>query len=185
MTPSEFKNAREVWGYLSANGWAISQRSVHAHMKDGLLKAGASGLYELKAVQKYASLHLVRKDTRMKVEDEDIQRMIKKAELKYKVEQGRLAEFNRLKEEGRYILREDSDLQMAQMMVIFDAILRQMNQTRAADYIALVDGDEAKVADLIRAMNDDADEVMNECATTKEFNVVFDIDDDETEKEVS
>ena len=78
-------------------------------------------------------------------------------------------------EEGRYILREDAELKMAQMMALVEAGMRQLEQAKAAGYIALVGGDENKVADLIRAIHDDHDELLNECATTKEFFVTFEL----------
>ncbi len=112
--PSEFKNAREVGEYLTANGWKVTPRTVHSHMKKGLLLAGAGGLYGFKAVNKYARLYLERKDTRMRVNAGQLADARAVQEVRKLKAQTELAEFDLDIKKGRFISREDSELQTAQ-----------------------------------------------------------------------
>ncbi len=170
---SEFKNLREVAAFLVSEGWQVSERTVYNHGKEGRIRPNAEGLYTIKAVNKYAAVHLERKETGLKLGDEELQKKKTMAEIAYRTEQAKLAQIKRMAEEGRYIPREDAELKMAQMMALVETGMRQMEQARAAGYISLVGGDENKLADLIRALNEDHDELLNECATSREFEVTF------------
>ena len=170
---SEFKNKREVADYLIEEGWKVSRSTVYKHAAEGRIRPDANGIYTLRAVQKYARLHLMQQDTGQKIDDEELQRKKIMAEVAWKTEQARREKLKRMVEEGLYILREDLHLEFAARTATLEAGLRHMVHSSAGDWIALVDGNEKKVGDLIREINGALDALLNEYATTKEFEVIF------------
>lgn len=173
MEPGEFKSIRKCVEYLFEQGWKISTSSMQRHVKQGLVKPDLpSGGFSRKSILKYAGRHLKMRRTLMRLADEELQRKKTEAEVFKLNEQGKLAQIKRLSEQGRYLLREDVYLELAARTATLEAGLRHMVHSSAGDWIALVDGNDKKVGDLIRDINGALDALLNEYAT-KEFEVIF------------
>jgi phosphotransacetylase len=170
----EFKNLREVATYLRDEGWKVSKSTVYEHSKKGMIRPDVEKKrYSLKAVLKYAQTHLVPLGTVQKKKDEDLQRQKTLAEIERIQEQTRREKINRLKAEGALIEKESVYLELAARGAVLEAGLKGMVQARAGDWVTLVHGDEKKTADLVRELMTEIDLTVNEFATTKEFQVVF------------
>lgn len=169
----EFKNLTEVAAFLKEQGWKVAQRTVYRHGKEGKILSDPSGIYLLKAVQKYARLHLMMTDTRKKIRDDELQRNKTAAEVDKTQEQAKLARFKREILEGKYMPREEVNLELAARAGVLQDGLRYRNRTLASDLIQAVGGDQERVADLIRALDDSDRELLNQYASMKEFEVVF------------
>jgi hypothetical protein len=169
----EFRNLREVAEYLKASGWKVSQSTVYKHGGEGKIRPNQEGVYSLKAVEKYAGIFLVRKETQQKIIDDELQRKKLLAEVEKLSEQARLARIKRLAEEGRYILRDDLELEMAARAASLEAGLKHIVQLRAGDWISVVTGDGKKTGDLIREMNKAIDLILNEFASMREFHIIL------------
>jgi len=175
----EFKNLTEVTSYLKNEGWQVSQSTVYKHGQEGKIRPDIGKAYSLAAVKRYANRFLVLAKTKQTISDEDLQRKKLMAETARVTEQAKLAQIKRMSEEGKYILRSDLFLEMAARAATLEAGLKYMISSKAADWIEMVDGDQKKVGDLIRAMENGLNEGLNEFASTKEFQVVFELDTDQ------
>jgi hypothetical protein len=168
-----FLNRTEVWQFLEKEGWKISKSTLYNHCNEGRLKLNRDGHYTLKAVNRYARTHLELKETGQKIGDEELQRKKTMAEVARITEQAKLAQIKRMAEEGRYIEREQVDLEMAARAATLEAGLKGMVQSRAGEWVALVEGEEKRAGDLVRDMMAVIDQTLNEFATVKEFEVIF------------
>lgn len=173
----EFKNLTEVTGYLKSEGWQVSQSTVYKHGQEGKIRPDVGKVYSLAAVKRYASRYLMWAETKQKIGIEELQLAKYKAEVAWKGEQARRERIKRMAEEGKYILRSDLFLELAARAATLEAGLKYMISARAADLIEMVGGDQKKVGDLIRAMENGLNEGLNEFASTKEFHVVFELNE--------
>ena len=174
MAVTEFKNLRAVARYLAEEGWQVTERTVYNHGKRGLIRPNKdTGIYEIKAVNRYAVTHLPLMETKEKLGAEDLSRKKTMAEVAKLTEQAKLAQIKRFAEEGKYIPREDLEMELAARAAILENSLKYMVQSKAAEWIEAVEGNTTLRAELIRVMNEDVDRMLNEFASTREFHVIF------------
>jgi hypothetical protein len=168
-----FKNKLEIYGYLKLQGWKVAQSTLYKHCKEGRLKPDVKGVYSLKKINRYASLHLERQQTRQKIDEDDLQRKKVMAEVARITEQAKLAHIKRLAEEGRYVLREDVELELAGKAAVLETGLKAMIHARAGEFVTLVEGNEKKTGALIATLMDELNHAINEFASTREYQVIF------------
>ena len=171
--PASFANVLEVANYLKAEGWKCGKDTVYRGVKAGKLRAMDDGSFTRESVEKYAAAFLTKASTRQHVKDEELSRRARETEIKLKEEQTKLARIKIANLEGRYIPLNQFDLEMAARAGQLEAGLKHWIQDRAAEWIALVAGDQGQVLELIRSMHGDLDRALNEYASTKEFHVLF------------
>ena len=175
-----FKNVQAVKKYLENEGWQVSQSGLYKHRKEGKLTPASDGTYRRKDVDRYARTWLKLKSTGKKKQDklDELQRLKLEEELeKIRTDNAR----SRLKfdvEQGKYIEKDRMFLEMAARAGILDAGLNHWIQTGAAGWIRLVDGDLKRIGELIAAMNAEKDELLNHYAQTREFQVIFESEED-------
>jgi hypothetical protein len=171
-----FETIADVLDYLAAN-WKVTQTSLYRHInKDRKLLPQADGTYLQKDVDKYAKTYLKQKSTGKRFSErvDELQRKKLEQELKnLELEHQRKA-FAHAKDEGKYIPREQMDIELAARAGILDAGLKHWIQSRAAEWIRTVAGDTKKVGDLINLMNRDLDEHINNYASTREYQIIID-----------
>jgi hypothetical protein len=172
-----FKNVREVVAYLKGQDWKVSQATIYKHQNEGKIKAEADGTYLLKSVLRYARGFLMLRQAKQKVDDEELQRKKTKAEIWRTEEQAKLGRIKRMVEEGRYILRDQFELELAARAAALEAALMFMVQAKAGDWIRMVAGNHQKTQDLINDMTEAHNDTLNEFASDKEFHVLFDVKD--------
>ncbi|MFC1884651.1 hypothetical protein ACFL2O_07765, partial [Thermodesulfobacteriota bacterium] len=107
-----------------------------------------------------------------KVDDEELQRKKLIAEVAKLNENAKLARIKRMAEEGKYVKREDVEQELAGRGIVIDQTLAFHFQTKAGQLVELVKGDPGKVSDLVRELMQIKDEILNEFASTKEFEVI-------------
>ncbi len=177
------KTIADVLDYLVVN-WKVTKTSLYRHKEQGKLLPQADGTYPQRDVDKYAKTWLKQKSTgkRFSEKMDELQRKKLEQELKnLELEHQRKA-FAYAKDEEKYILREQMDIELAARAGILDAGLKHWIQSRAADWIRTVSGDTKKVGELINLMNRDLDEHINSYASTREYQVIIDADEEpETE----
>ena len=170
-----FKNLREVVGYLREQGWKISQAGLYKHSSEGKIKSEKDGTYTVKNVLRYAKGFLTTRETKRKEDDEELQRRKTKLEIALKDEQLKRERIKRMVDEGRYILREQFESELAARASVIESVLKFMIQSDAGEWIAATGGNNERTGDLIRIMNDNLDQALNEFSTLKEFHVIFKI----------
>jgi len=172
--PEEFRNLLEVLDYLKGEGWKTSKTALYEHKRKGLIRPDRDGgRYSLRAVQRYAYDHLVLEKTHVRKQEDDLRRRRIKAEIAKIEEQAKRERLRREIEEGKYVPREDFELELAARAAVLDTMRRTNIRTRAAERVALVGGDPARIPDLIAFDLEVHNEEMNAFANTKEFRVLL------------
>lgn len=187
-TKEELNNISVVLAYLVNSGWKCTKTSLYRHQQQGKIKPDADGKYSKRIVDKYARTFLKQTATGKRVTEEtdDLQRkkLTKEiARLELAVER---EEFALQRERGLYVPREQMEIELATRAGILVSGLKHWVQSKAADWIAAVSGDNKRVGELINIMNRDVDEHINIYAGSKEYEVVIDsepVDKPEEEKE--
>lgn len=172
---SDFTTRLDVLGYLEKEGWKVSKSKLYADCNKGRLLPGKGGEYEIKEVDAYAKDFLKRKDTGKKVDEELEDRNRKKldAEIRKTIAQAAKAEHDLAVAQGKYIPREDVELELACRAAALDNLLKHHLQARAPELVRLVGGDKKKTPDLIEVLSNDIDQALNEFARTDNFQVIL------------
>mgnify|MGYP000547242026 CR=1 FL=1 len=76
---------------------------------------------------------------------------------------------------GKYIARDEVEIELAGRAVILSNSLRHLAQKKSADIIDLVKGDLAVQGELIEFLTALFDRLLNEYASNKEFQVEFNL----------
>lgn len=184
--PERFETKFAAWEWLVANGWKLGKSQFYNHCKDGLIRPDADGSYSMKRLKKYAETHVKRAETGLLQRDE-LERL-QERKLKGEVE---LLEVKKAREQhdldvrrGRFIPREDVEIELAGRAVAFLSGLRNTVQMSAVDWIRLVNGDTSRAAILIDAMTHDIEHRLSHYASTVQWEVILDApqEDDDDEK---
>lgn len=185
--PETFPNKFAAWEWLTANGWKIGKSQFYNHCKDGLMRPEQDGTYSLRRLKKYAKLHVRRAETGLLQRDE--LEKLQERKLKGEVE---LLEIKKAREEydldvrqGKYIAREDVELELAGRAVALLSGLKSLVQTSAVDWIRLVSGDTAQASALIAAITRDVEECLSQYASTAQWEIIVDVPEDGGEHETA
>jgi hypothetical protein len=171
----KFTSIAKVHKYLIDKGWQVSQRAVYNHFKEGKLRK-KQGAFSVQAVNLYARSFLIRKDSgqtaaeeeRVPLQQQKLSQEIKKLEI-----QNQREEFKFDVEKGKYLPKDDFELELAARASVFEAGFRYFFQSMSAEIITLVEGNMKKVPELIAMLNERLDEQLNEYASTKEYQVMI------------
>ncbi len=172
MAETIFKNKISVHRWLIDNDWQISQTQFYDHCRDGLLRA-RKGVYSIKAVKKYASLHVKKAETgekenerlsRQQEEDKQLDidlKKIKKADAQWALD---------IKEK-KYMLSSDHIRHMVAAASVLDAGLKHFFRLKSEEIIDLVEGDQKHSATLVRFCIAQLDMALTEFAKPREFEI--------------
>lgn len=179
-----FKNVAEVLGYLVAAGWKTSKSHIYRDWKDKLFLK-RDGVFLQKDIDKYAKAHLDRKATGKKdSEDADLlhrkKAILEIENLELEKERRRFAHDRDL---GKYVPKEQMEIELAARAGILDAGLKHLIQSRAADWIRTAAGDMKTIGDLINVMTRDLDEHINSYAQARDYEIVIDGEEEKTIEE--
>jgi hypothetical protein len=176
----QFQTIAGVLEHLQECGWNVSRTSLYRHQGEGKLLPSADGKFSGRDVEKYAKAWLRQRSTGKKIRErtDELQRRKLERELQtldLEYERKKLAHE---KEQGKYISREEAEIDLAGRAAVLDAGLKHWVQSRAAEYVRLVGGDVRKTGELINLMGVDLDEHINVYAQAKEFEVVIGEEED-------
>ena len=175
MTEETFATKKEVLDHLLAAGWQIGQSQFYAHCKEGRLRPEKEGGYTLKAVEKYAGLHLRLIATGMKVNDK-LDRM-QEARLEVELATARVKltreEHDLGVKQAKFIPRADFELAIVARAVAFMAHLNHTVQAKVPDWINVVGGDQRYAADLVAVISGTIEQRMSDFAADVEFDVIL------------
>ena len=171
-----FKSKIAVHRWLDENGWSISRSQFYAHCKEGLLRVRKSdGKFTLKAVKKYASIHVVKSETGQKESEREEKIRDLKLEISLKREQVGLAreQFDLDAKQKKFVPRSEFELAIVARAVAFMAHLNHTVQQNVPDWIAMVDGDQARSPELVEAIVRKIEQRMGDFAIDAEFDVML------------
>ena len=177
-----FENIAAVLDYLQEKGWKATKTSLYRHQSEGKFLPQSNGTYPQKAVDKYANTFLKQQSTGKRVQTKIDEAYIRKADLEEKTLELELKrkQFSFDKEQLKFVPKEQMEIELAARAGILDAGLKHMIQSRVADWTRTVNGDIKKAGDLINIMTRDLDEHINSYATSREYEVVIDAEEEAT-----
>lgn len=175
MTEIIFKSRIAVHRWLEDNGWQISRSQLYAHCKDGLLRPAKDGKYRLKAVEKYATIHVKKAETGQKVND--LEEQIRQQKLEISLEREVTAldreRFEQQKRQGKFVARDDFEMAIVARAVTFMAHLNHSVQSSVPDWIDIVEGDQLRAPELVDAIIKTIEQRMGDFAVDAEFDVIL------------
>lgn len=170
-----FRTKKSVLEYLLGNGWKISQSQFYDHCKIGLLRPAKGGGYPLKAVVKYAELHVKRADTGEK--EAEWETKIREEKLTISLDRERVGlereQFDLDARRGKYIPRAEFELAIVSRAVAFMAHLNHTVQESVPSWIDLVGGDQGKAPQLVEAISRKIEQRMGDFAAEDEIEVIL------------
>jgi len=185
--PTEFKNLIEISKYLKDEGWAVSKSTVYDHAKAGYLGKKKNGVYTLRQIQDYCRNWLKTADAHQTIQDEDLAKKIRQAELDDKLESSKLKKIKREQIEGRLIPLDDVVMQLAGRAMVFETGLKGAVLAKAGDMVHLVKGDASLTGDLVTVFNELIDVELNTYAQKMVFDIAIknleDIPDEDIDSE--
>ncbi len=174
--PENFTSKKAALDHLVASGWQIGQSQFYSHCKQMLLRPEKEGGYAVKAVEKYAGLHLRRTETGQKVNDKLDRMQEERLEVELATARVKLTreEHDLGVKQSKFIPRADFELAIVGRAVAFMAHLNHTIQTNVPDWIDLVGGDQKMAADLVATISEAIEQRMGDFAANVEFDVILD-----------
>lgn len=179
----ETANKAEVLRQLQEMGYELlTQRTFYRHCKQGSCRQ-KDGIYTRRLVKQYIEATGLRRTGESSGTDPgpDLAESIRKQQLENeKLEwHNKNAKIDHDKKVGALIEREGVYLEIAARYVTLDNAFRQKMETSAADIIAAVSGDQARIMEFNEMITAMWDEVLNDFCTMDRFEVLFAEDDDQ------
>lgn len=177
------KNKLEAVSYLNRRGFKVGKSKFYADCKKGLVRIQADGSILAGDLEAYARKRgLDRPD----MDGSDPKKVEELHEVKLQKEiekldwENKRREFEYEKETGKYIPREQLELELASRAAVFDSQLRTKIRAAAREWTAIVKGSSEYTPDLIDHALDMLDQAMNEFARMDRFQVIFADENEET-----
>jgi hypothetical protein len=148
-----FANIKDVVAYLSTQGFKIKKSACYLHSSQGKLLPQADGTFTAKAVLKYASLFLKRRDGQPstgRIEAAQEGRLEAESR-KVRLQADRLHMQNELLS-GRFVEKVEFERALALRAQLFRTDIETFCRGSAGEIINLVGGDFGKTSDLIEFM---------------------------------
>jgi len=180
------KNRLEAVQWLQDQGYKVKKSKVYNDARAGRLHICNDGSVRISDLRDYVQrqgLEPLREATEPDEASEDLQRQKIREELRKLQLQNEREEFNRQKELGKYIPRENLELELASRAGVLDSGLRTDIKTHARDWVHLVGGRADLVPDFVEAILDVLDRRLNEYARMDRFEVLFEEEDTGSEEE--
>lgn len=175
-----FRNRTQVVEWLVAKGYKVKKSKLYKDAKAGLLRVEDDGTVLMESVRRYlehpeagvkAHMETVEAGSDLEIKEYHRRAAIAKAK-KTELEAKRL-EFEMEKDAGRWLPREDLELEMAGRCAVLERGFRNLVQVKAADWVAACGGDPNRAGELRAAVNAELDVLLNEFARSDNFQVLF------------
>ncbi|MBI9092447.1 MAG: hypothetical protein JEZ12_24790 [Desulfobacterium sp.] len=166
-----FESLLSVCAHLTKNGFKISKSKLYRDRDKGAIRINPDGTVLETEVRAYAAtLERINGDVADLSDGHAVktQREIERLE-----EQIAKMRFEREKEEGKFIPRKEFEAELAARAVVMEAGFRHTFNVKVREWIAMVGGKAAKSADFLQELNTALDEQLNNFATTRTFQVMF------------
>lgn len=175
-----FRNRTEVVRWLDRKGYKIKKSKLYKDAKAGLLRVEDDGSVEMDSVRRYLEHpeagvreHFETVEAGSDLEVKEYHRRTAKAKMqKIEMENKKLA-FEMEKEAGKWLPREDLELEMAGRAAVLEQGLKNLFRVRAADWIHMVSGDAARAAELRAVLERELDQLLTAYARADQFQILF------------
>ena len=178
-TPDVFKNAGDVLRYLQdESGRQIAKTKLYEDIRKGLLRKENKKFRKIDVDKYAASLPRGTTPDGRVAEAEDRMRRKDEAEIRIKEAQARREEKKNEIMEGRYVLRDYVDQELAAKAVALNMGLKTKVEAAALDLVTAVGGKPKRARTLVQSVEVLIDAACNEYAQPMEFEVSLYADDD-------
>jgi hypothetical protein len=172
-----FDNRKAVLEYLNENGYSVSQGKLYADAKKGLLRLQPDKSVLMSSVEAYIKdpeSGLV-KHAEVGAEQDNAERAERKSTAELNILEGKATrqKFDLDREMGRYLLREDFELELASRAAVLETGFKHRIKTDISEWIQVCKGSQAQRAELLGLILLAVDQQLNEFATTDKFQVMF------------
>lgn len=172
-----FENRLKVLEYLQKQGYKIAKSKLYSDTKNGYLRLQSNGSILLQDVEAYIK-NLGLQRFNMDGPDPEEAELLNQQKQKKVIEklewENKKRKFEYEREIGRYIPREDLELELASRAGVLDSGLRTKIKTHARDWIRMAGGRADKVPEVIEDIFQVLDGQLNEFARMDRFQVIFD-----------
>jgi len=169
-----FKNRTEVLKYLKKQGYKIGKSKLYNDAAAGWLRVQDDGSILEKDLTRYIKRAGLVKLSAIKKDQPDSLAQLKAThELEKLKEQIAELRFKREVAQGKYIPRDQFEMEIASRLVVLEAGLRHFIQSNLVEWVELAEGKTSQVAALREAMNAGLDEQFNEFADMERFQVII------------
>lgn len=172
----ETANLSELLRYLASRGFPVNRRTAYNHLKSCKLRKSSKGTFTPKLVSDYMTNYLNPEPDFPEGSGDDSHSMAGrklKAETEKLEAQSKRATYELDILQGRYINREDVELEMAGRAVVLEAGFDHMVYTRSAEFIEVVNGDPSTVDKLIALLMEAKCKWFNQYAAADTFMVTI------------
>jgi len=164
-------NALAVVDWLNDQGWKVRKSAFYKHRKEGKIRPQADGTFRIADVEKYATVHLSRKDGSEsgKLDKLQQERVLaetekSKAQAKHWVTKERILS-------GSFVPKDLFERELTKRAIVFRNDLETFGQSEAAGIVNLVKGDANLIPELIQYMLGKFEDVLDRYAREREFKV--------------
>jgi len=180
--PASLPDLAAVLAHLVAEGRKIGKSKLYNDVGRGLLRRQEDGSFAHKDVKAYAArLPLVAMPEKKASELQGFAERKAKAEAEKLEAQAEAERFRNQVRAGKYVLRNDVEVELAVRAGVFATGLRTMFETSLLDFIHLVNGDPRAAQTLLAAYEQRLDAAINEYARPMEYEAELIDDADHTE----
>lgn len=166
-----FENVYLLVEHLEKQGFKISKSKAYRDKRAGILRVEPDGVVLANNARAYAMT--LRKVGVSPINLEKINEEKSKKEVERLSLEIEKIKFNLDRERGKYLLKEEFEMEMAARASVFDLSLRHMVHTRVPEWIKVTGGSDEKTNLLIELMNKEIDDLLNSYAAMDRFQVVF------------
>ncbi|MBL3582608.1 hypothetical protein [Oleidesulfovibrio alaskensis] len=175
-----FGSLKEVLEYLQEQGRKISKSKLYQDKSRGLLKAQADGTFRQRDVDRYAgALGLVATPDKEAAEAQEFASRKAKAEAEKLEEQAKAERFKNEVRAGRYILREDVEVELAARAGVLGTGLRTMIETSLLDILHTAQGNPKRAPEVLALFERKLDAALNEYSRPIVYEVTLSDDADD------
>ena len=171
-----FTTRKEALKWLQDRGYKIKKTKFYDDFKPRsgdppLIRMQPDGKVLEVAVRAYAATLDKVSDETKQVEKNTIAKRGKEVtKLEREIEK---LEFELDQKKGKYILREDFDMELAARAAVLESGLRHLIQSRVPELMATAGAQESKANNVVEQLNRALDQLMNDFATTEKFQVMI------------
>jgi hypothetical protein len=172
-----FKNRLEVLDYLQDLGYSVKKSKLYDDCRSGLLRLQPDKSILESAVKDYirhpdSGLVKAAEAGETKA-SEDLARENLKLDVEHKRVRNEEARFKFDREKGRYLPREDFEMELSSRAAVLDSGLRHAVTVNVAELIEMVGGRQDKRDGFLQAFQELLDAQLNRFASTRTFQVMF------------
>lgn len=171
------KNRMEVMEYLQDLGYGVQKSKIYNDCKTGILRMQPDKTILESAIKDYIRhpesglIKAAELGEKKEAEDLSLEKLrlevanqrIKNQDLQLKLD----------RERGRYLPRDDFEMELASRAAVLDSGLRHAVNIRAAELIHLIGGRQEKRAEFIKAFQEILDEQLHRFSSTRTFQVML------------